>query len=185
MGRWQPGTKQRLQAVALELLRERGCRATTVGDIASRAQVTEQTLYRYFADKRGISTGSSRPGRRRGRSRGGTRRCAPSHGARGRGPGQRCRVLPRRASGVVTRQAGDHRLRPRDAGARAAQAHGAVWPIWAARCATVASPSHRPGWRRTRRCRCWGGRLQAAGSLPARLWSMVELQRRPLPRSRQ
>jgi AcrR family transcriptional regulator len=54
MGRWQPGTKQRLQAVALELFRERGYEATTVGDIASRAQVTERTFYRYFADKREV-----------------------------------------------------------------------------------------------------------------------------------
>lgn len=54
VGRWQPGTRERLQQVALELFRRNGYEATTVADIARAAQVTERTFYRYFADKREV-----------------------------------------------------------------------------------------------------------------------------------
>ena len=54
MGRWQPGTQMRLQQVALELFGEKGYEATTVAEIARRAEVTERTFYRYFADKREV-----------------------------------------------------------------------------------------------------------------------------------
>ena len=54
MARWQPGTRERLQQVSLELFGERGFDAVTVAEIAQRAQVTERTFYRYFADKREV-----------------------------------------------------------------------------------------------------------------------------------
>ena len=54
MGRWQPGTRERLQGVALELFARQGYEATTVADIAEQAHVTERTFYRYFADKREV-----------------------------------------------------------------------------------------------------------------------------------
>jgi AcrR family transcriptional regulator len=54
MGRWQPGTRDRLHRVAVELIRTHGYEATTVADIAEAAEVTERTFYRYFADKREV-----------------------------------------------------------------------------------------------------------------------------------
>ena len=54
MARWQPGTRERLQQVSLELFGERGFDAVTVAEIARRAEVTERTFYRYFADKREV-----------------------------------------------------------------------------------------------------------------------------------
>ena len=54
MARWQPGTRGRLQEVSLELFRERGFDSVTVAEIAQRAEVTERTFYRYFADKREV-----------------------------------------------------------------------------------------------------------------------------------
>ncbi|GAA3626827.1 TetR family transcriptional regulator [Microlunatus ginsengisoli] len=54
MGRWAPGTRERLQQVALELFRRDGYDATTVADIAGAAEVTERTFYRYFTDKREV-----------------------------------------------------------------------------------------------------------------------------------
>jgi AcrR family transcriptional regulator len=54
MTRWAPGARGRLQAAAFELYAEKGYEATTVGDIAARAGVTERTFYRYFADRREV-----------------------------------------------------------------------------------------------------------------------------------
>ena len=54
MGRWQPDAVQRLQTAAMELFLERGYDGTTVADIAERAQLTQRTFFRYFADKREV-----------------------------------------------------------------------------------------------------------------------------------
>lgn len=54
MARWEPGTRQRLQQAALELMTEHGFDGTTVADIASAAGTTERTFFRYFADKREV-----------------------------------------------------------------------------------------------------------------------------------
>jgi AcrR family transcriptional regulator len=54
MARWQPGTRERLQAATLELFAEQGFDATTVAEIAGRAGLTERTFFRYFADKREV-----------------------------------------------------------------------------------------------------------------------------------
>ncbi|WIE64263.1 TetR/AcrR family transcriptional regulator [Curtobacterium sp. MCLR17_036] len=51
MVRWQPGTRERLQAVALQLFTSEGYDATTVARIAAEAEVTERTFFRHFADK--------------------------------------------------------------------------------------------------------------------------------------
>ena len=44
----------RLQQAALELYGERGYDATTTAEIAARADVTERTYFRHFADKREV-----------------------------------------------------------------------------------------------------------------------------------
>jgi AcrR family transcriptional regulator len=54
MARWAPGARGRLQAAAFELFTEKGYEETTVGDIATRAGVTERTFYRHFADRREV-----------------------------------------------------------------------------------------------------------------------------------
>jgi AcrR family transcriptional regulator len=54
MVRWEPGARERLQAAALELYSAQGFDATTVGEIAERAGLTERTFYRYFADSREV-----------------------------------------------------------------------------------------------------------------------------------
>ena len=54
MARWQPGTRERLQAVALRLFAEQGFERTTVAEIAAAAAVTERTFFRHFADKREV-----------------------------------------------------------------------------------------------------------------------------------
>ncbi len=54
MSRWQPNAVQRLQQAAMELFLERGYEGTTVSDIAARAELTERTFFRYFADKREV-----------------------------------------------------------------------------------------------------------------------------------
>jgi len=54
MSRWQPHSVERLQQAALELFLERGYDRTTVADIADRAELTERTFFRYFADKREV-----------------------------------------------------------------------------------------------------------------------------------
>ncbi|GAA4386319.1 TetR/AcrR family transcriptional regulator [Tsukamurella soli] len=54
MGRWQPGTADRLAAAALELFAERGFERTTAAEIAAAAGLTERTFFRYFADKKEV-----------------------------------------------------------------------------------------------------------------------------------
>ena len=54
MARWEPNALDRLRAAAFELFEERGYDRTTVGDIAARADLTERTFFRYFADKREV-----------------------------------------------------------------------------------------------------------------------------------
>ncbi|MDM7890606.1 TetR/AcrR family transcriptional regulator [Curtobacterium caseinilyticum] len=54
MVRWQPGTRERLQATALQLFTEHGYDETTVAEIAAAADVTERTFFRHFVDKREV-----------------------------------------------------------------------------------------------------------------------------------
>lgn len=54
MGRWQPGSRERLQGAALELFSEQGFERTTVAEIADRVGVTTRTFFRHFADKRDV-----------------------------------------------------------------------------------------------------------------------------------
>jgi len=54
MSRWQPNALQRLQQAAMELFLEKGYERTTVEEIAQRAQLTQRTFFRYFADKREV-----------------------------------------------------------------------------------------------------------------------------------
>ncbi|MFC8502099.1 TetR/AcrR family transcriptional regulator [Pedococcus sp. NPDC057267] len=54
MGRWEPGARARLRDAALDLFSEHGYEQTTVAQIAARAELTERTFYRHFADKREV-----------------------------------------------------------------------------------------------------------------------------------
>ena len=54
MGRWEPGSRGRLEQAALELFGERGFESTTVAAIAERAGLTERTFFRHFTDKREV-----------------------------------------------------------------------------------------------------------------------------------
>jgi len=54
MSRWQPDAPLRLQQAALELFLEKGYEGTTVEEIAGRAELTQRTFFRYFADKREV-----------------------------------------------------------------------------------------------------------------------------------
>ncbi|MFI6873735.1 TetR/AcrR family transcriptional regulator [Streptomyces sp. NPDC050400] len=54
MGRWEPNSRERLFAAALELYAERGYEQTTVAEIARRAGLTERTFFRHFPDKREV-----------------------------------------------------------------------------------------------------------------------------------
>ena len=54
MVRWEPGTRERLQAAALELFTERGFEQTTAADIAAAVGVSERTFFRHFPDKREV-----------------------------------------------------------------------------------------------------------------------------------
>jgi len=54
VARWKPDAVGRLQQAALELFVERGYENTTVADIAERAELTERTFFRHFADKREV-----------------------------------------------------------------------------------------------------------------------------------
>jgi AcrR family transcriptional regulator len=51
MARWQPGARERLVVAAVDLFTEQGYDATTVAQIAERAEVTRSTFFRYFSDK--------------------------------------------------------------------------------------------------------------------------------------
>jgi AcrR family transcriptional regulator len=52
MGRWEPGSTERLVVAAVDLFTEQGYDATTVAQIAERAGVTKSTFFRHFSDKR-------------------------------------------------------------------------------------------------------------------------------------
>ncbi|HEY6762976.1 MAG TPA: TetR family transcriptional regulator [Baekduia sp.] len=54
IARWQPHARTRLEAAALDLFDERGYEATTAAEIAARADLTERTFFRHFADKREV-----------------------------------------------------------------------------------------------------------------------------------
>ncbi|MGC8466043.1 MAG: TetR family transcriptional regulator [Acidimicrobiales bacterium] len=54
MARWEPGSRERLQGVALDLFNERGFEDTTVADIATQAGVNKRTFFRHFTDKRDV-----------------------------------------------------------------------------------------------------------------------------------
>ena len=52
MVRWKPGTRERLQAAALDLFATRGFEQTTAAEIAQSVGLTERTFFRHFPDKR-------------------------------------------------------------------------------------------------------------------------------------
>jgi AcrR family transcriptional regulator len=54
MSRWEPDSKGRLAAAAIQLYVERGFEQTTVAEIAERAGVTERTFFRHFTDKKDV-----------------------------------------------------------------------------------------------------------------------------------
>ena len=54
MVRWEPGTRERLQAAALELFATRGFEQVTAAEIAQAVGVTERTFFRNFGDKREV-----------------------------------------------------------------------------------------------------------------------------------
>ncbi len=59
MSRWKPGARGRLEQAAFELFVDRGYEQTTVADIAARADLTERTFFRHYADKREVLFGGS------------------------------------------------------------------------------------------------------------------------------
>jgi AcrR family transcriptional regulator len=54
MGRWEPGTGERLARAALDLFAEQGYGGTTVDRIAERAGLTKTTFFRHFPGKREV-----------------------------------------------------------------------------------------------------------------------------------
>jgi AcrR family transcriptional regulator len=54
MVRWEPGTRERLYAAALELFATRGYEQTTAAEIAQSIGLSERTFFRHFADKREV-----------------------------------------------------------------------------------------------------------------------------------
>jgi AcrR family transcriptional regulator len=54
MSRWAPDAALRLEDAALQLFAEQGYSATTVPQIAARADLTTRTFFRHFADKREV-----------------------------------------------------------------------------------------------------------------------------------
>ena len=54
MGRWEPGSEDRLRAAALDLYAQNGFEQTTVADIARAARSEERTFFRLFVDKREV-----------------------------------------------------------------------------------------------------------------------------------
>jgi AcrR family transcriptional regulator len=57
MSRWAPNARERLEAAALDLFLENGYEATTVAQIADRADLNRATFFRHFADKREVLFG--------------------------------------------------------------------------------------------------------------------------------
>jgi AcrR family transcriptional regulator len=57
MARWEPNARERLERAALALFTERGYDATTVAEIADRADLTKSTFFRHYADKREVLFG--------------------------------------------------------------------------------------------------------------------------------
>jgi AcrR family transcriptional regulator len=57
MARWEGNARGRLERAALDLFREQGYDGTTVAQIAQRANLTERSFYRWFADKREVLFG--------------------------------------------------------------------------------------------------------------------------------
>ncbi|GGK77847.1 TetR/AcrR family transcriptional regulator [Mangrovihabitans endophyticus] len=54
MARWEGNARGRLERAALDLFTEQGYDRTTVAQIAQRANLTERSFYRWFADKREV-----------------------------------------------------------------------------------------------------------------------------------
>ncbi|MFG1606728.1 TetR/AcrR family transcriptional regulator [Actinoplanes sp. NPDC049265] len=54
MARWEGNARGRLERAALDLFRDQGYDGTTVAQIAERANLTERSFYRWFADKREV-----------------------------------------------------------------------------------------------------------------------------------
>jgi AcrR family transcriptional regulator len=59
MSRWKPDARGRLEQAAYELFLERGYDRTSVADIAARAELTERTFFRHYADKREVLFGGT------------------------------------------------------------------------------------------------------------------------------
>lgn len=57
MARWEGNARGRLEQAALDLFDEQGYDRTTVAQIARRANLTERSFYRWFADKREVLFG--------------------------------------------------------------------------------------------------------------------------------
>jgi AcrR family transcriptional regulator len=57
MARWEGNARGRLERAALDLFREQGYDGTTVAQITQRANLTERSFYRWFADKREVLFG--------------------------------------------------------------------------------------------------------------------------------
>ncbi|MCX4094109.1 TetR/AcrR family transcriptional regulator [Nocardia sp. alder85J] len=57
MARWEGNARGRLERAALDLFSEQGYDRTTVAQIAQRANLTERSFYRWFADKREVLFG--------------------------------------------------------------------------------------------------------------------------------
>ncbi|WP_394937951.1 TetR/AcrR family transcriptional regulator [Psychromicrobium sp. YIM B11713] len=54
MPRWEPDSRERLVASALQLFSEQGYDNTTVAEIAKQAGLTRSTFFRHFPDKREV-----------------------------------------------------------------------------------------------------------------------------------
>jgi AcrR family transcriptional regulator len=59
MARWEGDAPGRLERAALALFEEQGYDRTSVAQIARRANLTERSFYRWFADKREVLFGGS------------------------------------------------------------------------------------------------------------------------------
>jgi AcrR family transcriptional regulator len=57
MARWEGNARGRLERAALDLFTEQGYDRTTIAQITQRANLTERSFYRWFADKREVLFG--------------------------------------------------------------------------------------------------------------------------------